>query len=67
MVRPSDATRIDAADVYKGAATPIYDIVSTLPYPLRQHMAMDMDGSDSNFRQSYFVTFGERISSMRNR
>ncbi len=44
------------------AATPLYDIVSTLPYPLRQHMAMDMDGRDSNFRQSYFVTLGERFN-----
>ncbi len=43
------------------AATPLYDLVSTLPYPLRQHMAMDMDGRDSNFRPSYFVAFGERF------
>jgi serine/threonine-protein kinase HipA len=44
------------------AATPLYDIMSTLPYPLRQHMAMDLDGRDSNFRQSYFVMFGERFN-----
>jgi serine/threonine-protein kinase HipA len=40
------------------AATPLYDIVSTLPYPLRQDMAMDLDGRDSNFRLRYFVAFG---------
>ncbi len=44
------------------AATPLYDLVSTIPYPVRQHMAMDVDGRDSNFRQSYFVTFGERFN-----
>lgn len=43
------------------AATPLYDIVSTLPYPLRQNMAMDIDGRDNNLRLSYFVAFAERF------
>jgi serine/threonine-protein kinase HipA len=44
------------------AATPLYDVVSTLPYPLRQNMAMDLDGRDANFRLSSFVMFAERFN-----
>ena len=44
------------------AATRLYDIVSTLPYPMRQNMAMDLDGRDANFRLSSFVTFAERFN-----
>lgn len=43
------------------AATPVYDIVSTIAYPLNQHMAMDMDGRDDNFTRRYFVEFGKRF------
>ena len=42
-------------------ATPLYDIVSTLPYPLRQNMALRLDGRDDNFTLQYFVTFAERF------
>ncbi len=41
--------------------TPVYDIMSTLPYPLDQRMALDLDGRDSNFRAEYFAVFGERF------
>jgi serine/threonine-protein kinase HipA len=41
-------------------ATPVYDVISTLPYPLDQRMALDLDGRDSNFRGEYFARFGER-------
>lgn len=43
------------------AATPLYDLVSTIAYPLDQTMAMDLDGRDANFRQRYFVEFGARF------
>jgi len=43
------------------AATPLYDIVSTLPYPLRQHMAMDLDGRDNNLTRRYFTEFAARF------
>jgi len=40
--------------------TPAYDLVSTLAYPLDQHMAMRLDGRDSNFRAKYLCDFAER-------
>lgn len=43
------------------AATPVYDVVSTLPYPLDQHMAMDLDGRNANFKAAFFARFGERF------
>jgi serine/threonine-protein kinase HipA len=42
------------------AATPVYDLVSTLPYPLDQHSAMQLDGRDANFRVQYLSDFAER-------
>ena len=43
------------------AATPVYDIVSTLAYPLNQNMALRLDGRDANFALRYFVEFAERF------
>lgn len=43
------------------AATPLYDIVSTLPYPLRQNMALRLDGRDDNFTLEHLVTFAKRF------
>ncbi len=43
------------------AATPVYDVVSTLPYRLDQYMAMDLDGRNANFKGAYFAGFGERF------
>lgn len=43
------------------ATTPVYDIVSTLPYPLNQHMALRLDGRDDNFTRRSFVEFAERF------
>ncbi len=43
------------------AATPLYDIVSTLPYPLNQRMALRLDGRDDNFTRRSFVKFAERF------
>jgi serine/threonine-protein kinase HipA len=42
-------------------ATPVYDVISTLPYPLDHRMALDLDGRDTNFRADYFARFGERF------
>ncbi|MEN8235833.1 MAG: HipA domain-containing protein [Actinomycetota bacterium] len=42
------------------AATPLYDIVSTLPYPLNQRMALRLDGRDNNFTRGSFVAFAGR-------
>jgi serine/threonine-protein kinase HipA len=41
--------------------TPVYDVVSTLPYPLNQHMALRLDGRDDNFTRRSFVEFAERF------
>ncbi|MFV9673286.1 MAG: type II toxin-antitoxin system HipA family toxin [Acidimicrobiia bacterium] len=41
-------------------ATPVYDLVSTLPYPLDQRSAMQLDGRDANFRIRYLTDFAER-------
>jgi len=43
------------------APTPVYDVASTLPYPLDQRMAMRLDGRDSNFQGRFLVTFAERF------
>ncbi len=43
------------------AATPVYDVISTLPYPMDQHMAMRLDGRDANFQAQYFIDFAERF------
>jgi len=41
--------------------TPAYDLVSTLPYPLDQHMALKLDGRDANFRGRFLVGFASRF------
>lgn len=43
------------------APTPVYDVVSTLPYPLDQRTAMQLDGRDANFRPRYFAELGQRF------
>jgi serine/threonine-protein kinase HipA len=43
------------------SATPVYDIVSTLPYPLNQRMAIRMDGRDDNFTRRSFIDFADRF------
>jgi len=43
------------------AATPAYDVVSSLPYPVNQRMALRMDGRDDNFTRSAFVDFADRF------
>ena len=41
--------------------TPVYDVVSTIPYPLDQHMALKLDGRDANLRGRLLVGFGSRF------
>ncbi|VAW04184.1 Protein hipA [hydrothermal vent metagenome] len=43
------------------AATPLYDIVSTLAYPINQRMALHLDGRDDNFTRHHFVEFAGRF------
>ncbi len=43
------------------SATPVYDIVSTLPYPLNQRMALPLDGRDDNFLRRHFAEFAGRF------
>lgn len=43
------------------AASPLYDIISTLPYPLRQNTALRLDGRDDNFALASFVDFAGRF------
>ena len=40
--------------------SPAYDLLSTLPYPIDQHMALSLDGKNDNFRVADFMAFGER-------
>jgi serine/threonine-protein kinase HipA len=42
------------------AATPLYDVVSTIPFPLRQNTALQLDGRDDNYELEHFVRFAER-------
>jgi len=42
-------------------ATPLYDIVSTLAYPLRQNTALRLEGRDDNFTLAQFVAFAGRF------
>jgi len=41
--------------------TPAYDLVSTLPYPLDQHMALKLDGRNGNLRGKFLITFASRF------
>ena len=41
--------------------TPVYDVVSTIPYPLDQHMALKLDGRDANLRGRFLVEFAARF------
>ena len=43
------------------AATPVYDVPSTLAYPLNQRMALRLDGRDDNFTRRSFVEFAGRF------
>jgi len=40
---------------------PVYDLVSTIPYPLDQHMALKLDGRDANLRGRFLVEFATRF------
>ena len=40
---------------------PVYDVVSTIPYPLDQHMALKLDGRDANLRGRFLVEFAARF------
>lgn len=40
--------------------TPAYDVLSTLPYPLDQRMAIKMDGRDDNLKRPRFSEFFHR-------
>jgi serine/threonine protein kinase HipA of HipAB toxin-antitoxin module len=41
--------------------TPVYDVVSTIPYPLDQHMALKLDGRNANLRGRFLVEFAARF------
>jgi len=41
--------------------TPVYDLVSTIPYPLDQHMALKLDGRNANLRGRFLVEFASRF------
>jgi len=41
--------------------TPVYDVVSTIPYPLDQHMALKLDGRNANLRGRFLVEFAVRF------
>ena len=41
--------------------TPVYDVVSTIPYPLDQHMALKLDGRDANLRGRFLTGFASRF------
>lgn len=41
--------------------TPVYDVVSTIPYPLGQHMALKLDGRNANLRGRFLIEFASRF------
>jgi len=41
--------------------TPVYDLVSTFPYPLDQRMALKLDGRDANLQGRFLVGFASRF------
>jgi serine/threonine-protein kinase HipA len=41
--------------------SPAYDLLSTLPYGLDDHMALKLDGKDLHFKADDFVQFGMRF------
>lgn len=43
------------------APTPLYDVASTIPYPLDQRMALRIDGRDDNLHGRYLVDFAQRF------
>ncbi|NQV07569.1 HipA domain-containing protein, partial [bacterium] len=43
------------------AASPIYDVVTTLPYPLDLNMALRVDGRDANIQGRFLVEFAGRF------
>jgi serine/threonine-protein kinase HipA len=48
-------------DVRVVAPSPLYDIVSTLPYPVDQHLALRIDGRDDNLQGRFFQDFARRF------
>lgn len=42
------------------APSPVYDVVSTLPYPVDQHLALRIDGRDDNLQGRFLLAFAER-------
>lgn len=47
-------------DVRMVAPSPVYDIVSTLPYPVDQHLALRLDGRDDNLQGRFLQDFARR-------
>jgi serine/threonine-protein kinase HipA len=47
-------------DVRVVAPSPLYDIVSTLPYPVDQHLALRIDGRDDNLQGRFLQDFARR-------
>ena len=47
-------------DVRVVAPSPVYDIVSTLPYPVDQHLALRIDGRDDNLQGRFLQDFARR-------
>jgi len=43
------------------APSPVYDVVSTLPYPVDQHLALRIDGRDDNLQGRFLLAFAERF------
>jgi len=41
--------------------TPLYDVISTIPYPLDLHMALKLDGRNANLQGRFLVEFASRF------
>ncbi len=48
-------------DVLVVAPSPVYDLVSTLPYPVDQHLALRIDGRDDNLQGRFLQDFARRF------
>lgn len=48
-------------DIRMVAPSPVYDVVSTLPYPVDQRLALRMDGRDDNLQGRFLEGFGRRF------
>jgi serine/threonine-protein kinase HipA len=49
-------------DVRVVAPSPVYDVVSTLPYPVDQHLALRVDGRDDNLQGRFLQAFARRFA-----